>query len=213
MNYYLNKKRLGQLLTGAAIIPVLYACGSQEKNVEPATVNWHKTSDGVVVSLQDSEAKKVRLQVINDRIVRVTATPQQDFNNLPNTLMVVAKPEQTAFEVKQNDASVVLSTADLSAEVSLVTGVVSFKDEHGKVLTTEVDRGNFGAVTRDPGVVDADSFAIRQQFTSDENEGYYGLGQQQDGEVNYAGDNVELTTYNLEISIPYVVSSKDYALL
>lgn len=149
MNYYLNKKRLGQLLTGAAIIPVLYACGSQEKTIEPATVNWHKTSDGVVVSLQDSEAKKVRLQVINDRIVRVTATPQQDFNNLPNTLMVVAKPEQTAFDVKQNDASVVLSTADLSAEVSLVTGVVSFKDEHGKVLTTEVDRGNFAAVTRD----------------------------------------------------------------
>lgn len=213
MKNYSKQTWLSRLVLGAAIMPALYACGPEEKAAKPVSDNWHKTSDGVVVTLADSTAKKVRLQVVNDHIVRVTATPQQDFNNLPNTLMIVAQPEPTQFDVSQKDSLVVLKTGELSAEVSLVTGVVSFKDEHGRVLTTEVNRGNFSAVTRDPGHVDADSFAVRQQFTSDENEGYYGLGQQQDGEVNYAGDNVELTTYNLEITIPYVVSSKDYALL
>lgn len=222
MRMNLLHKRLSIALAGAALLPMLYACGPSGSagvatpdvaGQEETLKNWEKTTDGVIVTLQGSSAKKVRLQVMNDQIVRVTATPQTHFNNLPDTLMVVAEPVKTEYSVTQNQSTLTLKTARLAAEVSLTSGTVQFKDENGNVLTTEVNRGDFGPVTRDPGVVDADSFSIRQQFSSDENEGFYGLGQQQDGEVNYAGDNVELTTYNMEITIPYVVSSKDYALL
>ena len=65
----------------------------------------------------------------------------------------------------------------------------------------------------DPGDVDDDSFAVRQQFLQRPDEGLYGLGQQQDGRVNYAGQNVELTTYNMEISIPFLASTEGYGLL
>lgn len=212
-------KKISVMVIGASLLPILQACGPKEKTIQsvdsaPVLNNWQQTNDGVVVSLQNNTAKMVRVQVIDDKIVRVTATPQSHFDNLPNTMMIVERSEaDTSFSVAQKHNTLVLSTEELAAEVSLTTGTVQFKDEHGKVLTTEVNRGEFGPVTHDPGTVDSDSFFIRQQFTSEEDEGFYGLGQQQDGEVNYAGDNVELTTYNMEITIPYIVSSKDYALL
>jgi alpha-D-xyloside xylohydrolase len=61
--------------------------------------------------------------------------------------------------------------------------------------------------------VDPDSHAVRQQFQRLGDEGFYGLGQQQDGLVNVAGHNVELTTHNIEIAIPFLVSSRGWGLL
>src|SRR5690606_2994186 len=68
-------------------------------------------------------------------------------------------------------------------------------------------------VTADPGPVGEGSYEIRQQFERAEGEAFYGFGQQQDGRVNYAGEDVELTPHNIEIAIPFVASTRGYGLL
>ncbi|MEJ2443553.1 MAG: glycoside hydrolase family 31 protein [Exilibacterium sp.] len=207
----LNKHLLR--LAPLALLPVLHGCDqTANMTADNASKTWQRSDNHVIVTLNEGDFKRVRLQVMDDDIIRVTATPQTDFSNLPDTLMLVGEAEATDFSVEQQGDELQLKTAELTAEVSLKTGAVTFLDNQGQPLLAEAGR-NLSPVTADPGRVDVDSFALRQQFVRRENEAYYGLGQQQDGHVNYAGENIELTTYNLEISIPYLLSSKNYALL
>lgn len=187
----------------------------------PAFSNGHaagkthieRDAHGVTVTLGDGFVKHVRLQVYAEDIVRVTATPQRDFSNLPDYLMVVAEPQNIAFDVVETADTLELKTRKLSARVDLTSGTVAFFDAGGKPMLAEADRGVFSPVIDEPGPVDDDSYAVQQQFDVDDNEGFFGLGQQQNGLVNYAGHDVELTTYNLEIAVPFVVSSKNYGVL
>ncbi len=210
---------------GMASVALLQACSKQFGNESTpanqvpaqqakALTQVEKTADGVILTLAEGQVKKVRLQVINEKIIRVTALPGTDFNVLPESIQVVAKPAgNVQFTTELTDANVIVKTAQVTAEVSLANGRVQFRDAKGNLLLKEENRGSFGEVTGDPIKPDADSYALRQEFNRGSDEGYFGLGQHQNGQVNYAGENLELTTYNLVISIPFVVSSKNYGLL
>src|SRR5690606_5255935 len=118
-------------------------------------------------------------------------------SNLPDTLMIVPGAPDAEFRAEQRGNDVVLRTDALEAQVSLASGKVRFTDADGNELLAEAQR-SLAPVTADPGAIDDDSFFVRQQFqrARDESEGIYGFGQQQDGRVDYAGSNVELTTHN-----------------
>jgi len=204
---------LTRLIAGALLVPFMYGCSPSDSTENDPVKNWEKTPTGVVINLTRDPVKKLRLNVIDDHILRVTATPGSDFGNLPDTYMVVKRAEGAEFDLEQRDGQLLLRTEKLTAEVALQSGEVTFKDARGQVRLVEAGRGSFKPVTRDPGRVDNDSYAIRQQFESTEDEAFYGLGQQQGGKVNYAGHNLELTTGNMEITIPYLISSRNYGLL
>ena len=210
---------------GLASVALLQGCskGNDETTVTQETssavqqqklAQVERTAHGVVLTLPEGDTKKLRLQVMSEKIIRVTALPGDDFAVIPDSIQVVAEPEaDVAFTVDQKGNNLVLKTAQITAEASLIDGKVSFHDAAGKLLLKQETPASFSPVTKDPNPVDADSFAIRQEFNRDTEEGFFGLGQHQNGQVNYAGENVELTTYNLIISIPYVVSTRNYGLL
>src|SRR5581483_9114622 len=56
-----------------------------------ASEPYQKTPDGIVVYPAAGPAKRVRLQVMSDRVIRVTAVPTQALD-LPKSLMVTATP-------------------------------------------------------------------------------------------------------------------------
>jgi alpha-D-xyloside xylohydrolase len=203
------------LLANACLLACLAACGEAPPDsagsMDTAS-NWEAVADGVIVHIDDAGFRRVRLQVVDDDIIRVTATPQADFGNLPDTLMIAVDTPSAPFRAEQRGDAVAVVTDALTAEVSLETGAVRFKDAGGRLLLAEAGR-SLGPVTGDPGPVDVDSFAVRQQFHRAGGEAIYGFGQQQGGRVNYAGENVELTTHNIEISIPFLASSRGYGVL
>ena len=55
--------------------------------------------------------------------------------------------------------------------------------------------------------------SITQQFNRGTDEGFYGLGQHQNGQMNYNGEDVELAQHNMDVAIPFVVSTRNYGLL
>ena len=55
--------------------------------------------------------------------------------------------------------------------------------------------------------------SISQQFNRGTDEGFYGLGQHQYGQMNYNGEDVELAQHNMDVAIPFVVSTRNYGLL
>lgn len=216
----LKTKRLFAPLTAALLTTALLpGCSttdeqnSAKSTMAKAMAKFQKDSNGVTIALVGSEAKKVRLQVISEQIIRVTATPGESFSNLPGYFMVVAEPAGVPFEVEESKTKVTVKTAAMSAQVDLLSGLVSFYNAKGEAMLSEANRGKFGEVIDEPGTADADSYSVQQSFQKEANEAFFGLGQQQDGLVNYANADVELTTYNMEISIPYLVSSKNYGIL
>jgi alpha-D-xyloside xylohydrolase len=92
---------------------------------------FEKTADGVIVTPASGPARKVRLQVMGERIIHVTATPTDSFD-APESLMVTAKPQTGGFTVTQAGGKLVLKTAKATAEVSLADGTVDFKDARAR---------------------------------------------------------------------------------
>jgi alpha-D-xyloside xylohydrolase len=170
---------------------------------------WQKTATGVIVTPSASPAKKVRLEVMSERIMRVTAVPTDNLAT-PKSLMVTAKPvDNVAFTVTADAATLSLKTSKLTADVSLATGAVSFRDASGKLVLSGQDGGQFVPVK----VEGKDFYAIRQEFNRGTDEGFYGLGQHQNSTVNYNGQDVTLAQHNMDIAMPFVMSSRNYGLL
>ncbi|WP_016956003.1 TIM-barrel domain-containing protein [Catenovulum agarivorans] len=212
--------RITQAVVAAGLpLMMLAGCGSdsstassQQSQQTKQLGSYQQTDTGLVVTLADSAAKKVQLTVINDKIIRVTATPHKDLSYVPESLMVKAQPAGK-FSVKQQGDTVELATAKVTAIVSLADGQVSFKNDKGEVVLNGSNGGEFAPVTKNPWKADEKSYAVRQQWNKGSEEGLFGLGQHQNGQVNYSGENVELSTGNLVITIPFVVSTRNYGVL
>lgn len=198
-----EQKNLWNLGLVFLLCTLLQACGA----------DFQQTADGLIVTPEKGAARKVRLQVVSDKIIRVTAVPHENLEAVPASLMVTARPEGAAFSVTEKDGKALLQTGEVTAEIALDTGVVSFLNKNGEVLLAEHDRGSFGPVAADPAGADPDSYAIRQQFNRGTDEGFYGLGQHQNAQFNYNGEDVELAQHNLVIAVPFLVSSRNYGLL
>ncbi len=163
--------------------------------------------DGVTI---ETPTGNVRLKVVTDKIIRVSASPDSEF---PDDASLVALPvnEIPEFSVTQTDDSVYLTTSQLKAAVDKHSGAVTFLDKSGKKILQESDGSrSFKPIT----VEGTDGYTVTQSFLSlDDDEGIYGLGQHQSNEFNYKGKNEELFQYNTKVSIPFVVSTGNYGIL
>ncbi|HEU4654367.1 MAG TPA: TIM-barrel domain-containing protein, partial [Steroidobacteraceae bacterium] len=175
-----------------------------------STSTYTETDSGVVIAPHAGPAKRVRLEVISDRIIHVTSAPSADLQDLAASLMTIAKPEtQKTFAVKQGDGSVTLATSSLQATVSLQDGAVRFADEKGNVRLAETSRRVLTPVQ-----IDGQGFySIEQQFNPNTQEAFYGLGQHQNAQMNYNGEDVLLAQHNMDVAIPFVVSDRKYGVL
>jgi alpha-D-xyloside xylohydrolase len=168
-----------------------------------------RTDTGIIV--HPLHGPTVRLQVYGDRIIRVTKTPT-GFADVPPSLMVTAKPTPNPFTLDEDRASPIirLSSGQSSAEVDIRTGAVSFRDDPGGPVVLAESNPTVLA----PASADGQPFfSIRQRFNRGTDEGFYGLGQHQNGQMNYNGEDVELAQHNMDVAIPFVVSTRNYGLL
>jgi alpha-D-xyloside xylohydrolase len=167
---------------------------------------YERTDSGIVVT--PAQGPTVRLQAYDDGIIRVTEAPAPDVVLAPS-LMVRAKPVAGSFAVRDAHGAVTLATAKSSAEVQLATGKVSFRDSSGKLVLAESGPPSFSATSAEG----QPWLSISQQFNRGTDEGFYGLGQHQFGQMNYNGEDVELAQHNMDVAIPFVVSTAGYGLL
>ncbi|WP_369938916.1 TIM-barrel domain-containing protein [Xanthomonas medicagonis] len=195
----LAMKPLPRLL---ALSLALLAVGAHAQEVK-------KDADGVTVQPSAKGAAAVRLQVVDSGIIRVSADPDGDFKRTPS-LMRVPVQGDTAYQFETQGDTVRVKTAKLTAQVSTVDGHVSFADAAGKPLLSEVAGGR----SFSPLKVEGKSYlSTRQRFASPDDEAFYGFGQHQQGWMNQKGRNVELLQSNIDMAVPYLVSSRNYGIL
>jgi len=196
------------LMASLALVSLAIAGCVTSNQKGPSAAAYERLDDGIVVTPVTGPAKRVRLQVMSDRIVRVTAVPSESLE-LPASLMVTMRPSREArFEVEQSERAVTLRTRELQAEVALQDGAVRFLDEQGRPILAEHMR----EIT--PVQVEGrDYYAIHQQFNRGTSEAFYGLGQHQNAQMNLNGEDVELAQHNMDVGIPFVVSDRNYGVL
>lgn len=166
-----------------------------------------------------SAPKLVRLQVEGEKIIRVSATADNKFAD-PQSLIITEREVKTPFDVEQQGDTVILSTAALRARVLVSTGEVCFLDTLGNVILQEQEGGGktFAPYQTTQTKVDGKEqtytgWTTRAVFESPQDEAFFGLGQHQADEWNYKGKNEELFQYNTKVSIPFIVSSRNYGVL
>jgi alpha-D-xyloside xylohydrolase len=167
-----------------------------------------RVDQGVIVTPTSGPAKRVRVLAYGDTSFRVTALPDGAFDTLPSSLMVVAKPHGDPV-INESKGLVTLRLPRASAEIRLSDGHVRFLDAGGNLVLDEAARGAFKPITLEGKAY----LATSQQFNRGTDEGFYGLGQHQNAQMNYNGEDVELAQHNMDIAIPFVVSTRDYGLL
>ena len=171
------------------------------------------TENGVSVKVQqpsEDGPTLVRLEVMGEKIIHLSATPERKFAD-PESLVIIPAKEKTGFAVEQNEDTITVSTSEIKANVLASTGEVWFTDMDGKVLLREDEGGgkSFSPIE----VEGTNGYSFRQVFESPEDETFYGLGQHQADEFNYKGKNEELFQYNTKVSVPFIVSNKGYGVL
>jgi alpha-D-xyloside xylohydrolase len=184
-----------KILTSLMCVLVLAGCAADKPEG-----SFVQNETGVVVTPADGGSRRVRLEVRTDRIVRVTSVADANLE-LPQSLMVIAAADKPpAFQVEKREGDVVLQTSQVAAHVSLANGAVRFTDLAGKPLLAEEP-------SRKP------EAGVSQRFNAGTDEAFYGSGQHQNAQVNLNGEDVELAQHNMDIGVPFVVSTRNYGVL
>jgi alpha-D-xyloside xylohydrolase len=184
-----------KILTGLLGVLLLAAC--TQKTPEGS---FTQNEAGVIVSPASGSAKRVRLEVRADRILRVTAVADENLE-LPASLVAIGTPAApVSFKVERNGDDLALTTSRLVAHVSLANGAVRIDDSTGKTLLEETPARVLDKV-------------VSQRFNPGSDEAFYGMGQHQNAQMNLNGEDVEIAQHNMDIGVPFVVSSRNYGVL
>jgi len=152
-----------------------------------------KTQTGV--RLQTAQGV-LTVEPVSDRVIHVRFGADGFAGNYNPA--VIATPGPVNFTVAEAPDSIVLSTAALKVKIDRGSGSVTFQTPDGKAIMNEGGR--------DLG------HGVFQAFY-DTGHIMYGLGQHQNGLLDYNGTTVHLQQANRDVGIPMLVSPKGYGLL
>jgi alpha-D-xyloside xylohydrolase len=175
---------------------------------------YKTTPTGVIIytdPLVTGISNAIKLEVITNNIIRVIAAPAQEISPTQSLVTVYSKMRDLSWDVIPSKESVTLKTKSLSAIVNLKTGAVTFLNKEGKKILAEKQPlgRNFH-----PTVFDGKrSYNLTQAFQTTADDAWYGLGQHQDGIMNYRGQQVTFFQNNTEVAIPFLISNKNYGIL
>lgn len=190
-----------------------YALASVETKGQMVTIKVDKPIE--------NGAKVVRLEVINDRIIRVRATNELELPDKHPSLIIVPQNQKVKFTTDEDDMAYYVKAKSITASVEKKTGRVSFFDVNGRKIASEAVDGKtftpFRVPDREIGIgilteEQRNGLSWTLKFDNDSAD-LYGLGQHQSEELNMKGKNEDLFQYNTKVSVPFVLSTNGYGLL
>ncbi|HSY43079.1 MAG TPA: TIM-barrel domain-containing protein, partial [Candidatus Acidoferrum sp.] len=158
-----------------------------------------------------TKAGLLELRVFSPRIIEVLHLPG---DSLPQTksLAVIGQPGNTHWTMKRDGDEILIHTDELLVRINGATGSVGFYDTSGQPVLQETTEG--GSSFTPNQINEMNTLRSRQDFVLGPDEGIYGLGQHQNGLMNYRGSTVHLQQENpTESAVPVLMSSRGYGIL
>jgi alpha-D-xyloside xylohydrolase len=179
---------------GLALAPAAHAQGYQ------------KTAGGLRLS---TDSLTVEVQFYAPDIVRVLKYPTGR-TAAKKSLTVVLPPAPGPLKYGEQNGLATVGSASTQVLVNRQTGQVSFRTAQGRPLLSEKARGTRFSPKTD---LDQPTYRVRQLFELTPGEAVYGLGQHQDGHLNYRGQQLTLKQGNMSIAVPVLHSGRGYGVL
>jgi alpha-D-xyloside xylohydrolase len=155
-------------------------------------------------------ALNVKVQFYSDDIVRVMKWVTGGTSE--KSSLIVIQTNLPALDIRfQEDADIItLGSGKLTLKLSKSDGSIRYLtadnrpilQEQGEAIITPVQIAH-----------ENNAFSVRQNFKLTPDEGIYGLGQHQDGYMNYRGRTVKLVQANTQAVTPFLISTVGYGLL
>ena len=168
-----------------------------------------RVAGGVVVHPSRDPGGTVTVTVHGDGLFHVVAVPGGAPAPTTPSLIVPTEPAPGTPTITEQGGRLQLRTDRDQAEIDLATGAVSFADANGHPLLESAQAPRFTKET----VGGKPFLAVSQQFNRGSDEGLYGLGQHQNAVMDWNGEDVELAQHNMDIAVPFLVSTRNYGLL
>lgn len=151
----------------------------------------------------------IEIQWFTPRTVRVIKT--SGLNPVQKkSLSVVAERQKVDYKISTSDGNqIMLKGEELTVKVNTLTGIVSFVSAEGNTLLSETENNMPFTAFNDAG---HDTWHVYQGFDTDDDEGLYGLGQLQNGQMMQRGMKKALMQGNVEDVSPFIQSTKGYGL-
>src|SRR5688572_22388668 len=198
---------------------------------------WSRANAGVTFTLPPL---RTRVTVIDAGIIHVVATMAEHFGSKPSAMVLPQPPTSATFDVGEDESSITLKTARLRLRINRMTGAFTWLDAAGNLLVREpevggktlepvsVERRVFDEATtistertadgvkarvaNAKVVVDRTGYSTKLDFIFSPGEAICGLGQHEEGILNYRGHCQYLYQQNLKVAMPVIVSTRGYGI-
>lgn len=151
----------------------------------------------------------LKIETYGQKIVRIVKFPIGK-TITENNLTVILNQGASDIITHKTKKEIILKTAHLIIKVDKLTGIIRFYNIENKLLLSESAVEPVFIPTND---INGASYRIKQNFDLSEGEAIYGLGQDQNGIMNYRNHSALLKQRNMFVAIPFLLSSKGYGLL
>ena len=153
-------------------------------------VKYAQARDGMTATIGN---ESVHISICRSFVIHFVAAPEPpDTIRQSQPWMLDSKQSCPGanFQISQTSDAAILTTDALKIELSLKWGNVQFSTATGEGLLRE---RNSIPRTYEPAELNGEkTFHVEDRFAPDFSEGFYGLGQHQNGMFNYRGATVEL---------------------
>jgi len=143
-------------------------------------------------------------------VVRVAFAHDPVFFDRPSLAAGVRRCGPVSLTRADAAGQATLSTGRMKVRVDLGTGEIAFLDARGEPILVEKKGGR----TLVPAEVQGENtFHVRQEWSENDDESLYGLGQHQLGLMDIKGYDLDLWQHNATVIVPFLVSSRGYGIL
>lgn len=170
--------------------------------------DYQKTASGIKTSIADKQTD-IEIQWFTPNTLRVLKTPQGKVME-KKSLSVIAPPKENNIKVTTpGNGLIVMKSSSLAVTLNTKTGILTYTKPDGSTLLKEQENLKAFTAVNDAG---RPTYAVYQGFTTDKEEGLYGLGQLQNGQMMQRGMTKHLVQGNVEDVSPFFQSTKGYGL-
>jgi alpha-D-xyloside xylohydrolase len=174
---------------------------------------WQCSSSPGIIHIENgvtikSDSFNLKVQFYSENIVRIEKWPQNGKEEKKSLSVILTPDLSIKPELIESDSNIVLRTKTLSVIIDRKTLNTRFLYLSDTELLKEA-----GVAFKSAGIKGDPGLNVEQNFKLSADEGIYGLGQHQDGLMNYRGRTVKLVQTNTQAVTPFLVSTKGYGIL
>jgi len=179
------------------------------ENLESSTMEEFASRDGDAL-VWNKGHERIWIVPWGENGVRVRVTQQADFLDLPQALLDAPPAGDVTVEIGEKLCTLV--NGQMTVELSPRGNVTFIRTSDKAVLLKECIKNTNEYLGR-TFIPSKGVWQIEQRFYANDDEKFYGLGQHQNGYLDQKGCVVDLLHRNMEVAIPFLVSSLGYGFL